>query len=421
MKRPLEWMAFCGLAVVGLAAAGCGGGEEQVLRGDRGKADAVAGSCLQDESERDCFCDHDCYAYGDCCSDKIATTGLDLVFETYNAGLVDAVGMVEQRRGPQLEALASQPADVLCLQEVWSDDDARQITDELAETYPYSFRQLTSDDETTAFSCSPIQLLDLVSLNSCVSNECSDVSLFECIANQCEEEYDALPQKCQLCLSANAESPSKCAYWGAKKFANDGRNGLVLLSRIPLEDARYTEFDTHLIKRGVITARARDFQVQCTHMTPDLGKVPYPDEGRHGSWEGEHMAQIELMAEEAGDACTIMLGDLNTGPASEGVEGEMAENFEAVASVGGYQSADWPDAPCTHCADNPMVGGEHSSRIDHVTARGCDDLDFDLIYQRTHDGAIDITHEGRQLESRLSDHYGVAGIVSFAVEGELEP
>ncbi|MBT8494374.1 MAG: endonuclease/exonuclease/phosphatase family protein [Deltaproteobacteria bacterium] len=410
-----------GLVVALLALACADGGGEDILRGDPGKAD-LAGSCQGvangDASPDGCYCDDDCYVYGDCCSDKIAIFGQDITFTTYNAGLVDAVGMVEQRRQPTLDALRENVSDVMCMQEVWSDEDAQRIADELADVYPHSFRQITEADENSWFACKPWHALDLYGLNSCVSDKCSDVSLFECIANQCASEYDELVPECQLCLSANSESPMSC-FARAEKFANDGRNGLLLLSRMPIDEPRYTEFPTHLIKRGVITAKVRDFQVQCTHLTADLGRIPYPEGQAVSSWAEEHLSQAALMAEAAGDQqCTILFGDLNTGPEGEGIEGELADNYDQIVGMG-YLPGDDQDVGCTHCASNPMVGGSHSSRIDHVLLKNCDPAHAVASF-RSFDEPITIVNEGRELESRYSDHYGVTAVLSLFANADLE-
>jgi len=64
-----------------------------------------------------------------------------LSFLTFNAGLArGAVALAEQRRAHIIEALGKQSADVVCLQEVWTDDDAGAIQDALRGSYPYFFR-----------------------------------------------------------------------------------------------------------------------------------------------------------------------------------------------------------------------------------------------------------------------------------------
>ncbi len=400
------------------AALGCtAGGDEAFLdRGDPGKAD-LAGSCQNvecgDVSPDGCFCDHDCYMYGDCCSDKIDECGQELTFTTYNGGLVDAVGLVEQRRGPQLEALADIQSDVLCMQEVWTDEDAESITSGLSEAYPFSHRQVTSSDEKQHFACT-LQVVTVLSLNSCVKNNCQNVSMFECIEDQCAEQYNKLKPKCQLCLSANSESPSKCVTWGAKTFANEGRNGLLMLSRYPMENKRYTEFETKLIKRGALTADVGEMHVQCTHMTAGLGSIPYPEGELYSSWEDEHLAQVAVLADEAGaDRCTVLFGDMNAGPEGNDLDGELAENYDAIHAAGFV--GDFSEGPCTHCGDNPLVGGEHSARIDHVFTRNCDER-HELSFERSLDQPIRVTgNEGSEIESRLSDHYGITGTMSLFV------
>jgi len=405
MRTKLVWLAL-------LLPFGCSDGPPPLL--ERGETADLSGSCAKadgDVSPDGCFCDDDCYVLGDCCSDKVALLGQDLHLTTYNVGLVDAVGMVEQRRQPLVDALAADPSDVLCLQEVWSEDDAKRLIDGLSEVYPFSFYEVTESDDSEWFSCT-LDILDLLSLNSCVSDHCSDISLFECIGDPCKSAYDELDKECQLCLAANADSPFLCATWKAATVANEGHNGLLLMSRMPIEDPVYTDLGAQLLNRGLITATVKDFQVQCTHMSTDIPWLPFPDGHEVDSWVAEHRMQIDKIRDVAGsEQCTILMGDLNAGPASEGVSGELEENFAAFAEEG-YLEGEWESPPCTHCAENPLVGGEHSVRLDHVMLKN-DCPAYEIDYQRVYDEPLSIVNEGRPLESRLSDHYGVKATLSI--------
>ena len=115
----------------------------------------------------------------------------------------------------------------------------------------------------------------------------------------------------------------------------------------------------------------------------------------------------------AEDGCGVRLGDLNAGPATAGVSGELADNFQSLLDAGYVD--DWTENQvCTHCATNPLVCsrpdqcGGHSSRIDHILFHGCP-AGTGAAYRRIADEPIDLVDEqGVTRESRLSDHYGVS-------------
>lgn len=401
--------------------------EKNGNRSPIGKAD-LYGSCAATEcgdqaSTGNCWCDDACLGNGDCCSNKATTCPGGLIFATYNAGLAHgAVPFAAERVKPIVNELEQSPADVMCLQEVWTDDDAKRIKDGLASTFPYAFREVTENDSSQWFACSPTQWPAIYRMNSCVSDKCTPngISAFECAADQCKPEWEALNTTCKLCLSANTQSPLKCAAWRAPMYANEGRNGLMLLSRTKPDAVSYTPFDTYVIKRGVIRADIAGYQVQCTHMTADLPVVPYPPEGRFGSWHAEHAAQVQVMAEQAGKRRrTVLLGDLNTGPASAGVDAELPASFTALAAAGYVDS--WTSGQqCTYCQSNPLAcsrpggcAGGLSSRLDHVLLKNFD-ASIMLAVERNNERAITIVDgDGRSHASRLSDHFGVLATMPY--------
>ena len=90
---------------------------------------------------------------------------------TFNAGLVrGGVALVNERLPHIAPALAATGADVICLNEVWDDQDYDRIRSSLAPTHPNTFRAKTVDSGHLWFQCNPIQLFKL---NQCVSNKCT--------------------------------------------------------------------------------------------------------------------------------------------------------------------------------------------------------------------------------------------------------
>ena len=411
-----------------VALAGCAGADGDEDRGEIAEEDLVgscsaATSCGEKSDGGNCWCDDACLGFGDCCSDKPLVCPGGLTFVTYNAGLAHgAVPFADERIQPIIQELRDSPADVLCMQEVWTDADARAIIDGVRGEFPYFFREATTSDSSEAFACDPSQWSSLYSMSSCVAEQCtpSGISAFECAADQCAPEWGALDDGCKLCIAANTTSPTTCAAGIAPMYGNEGRNGIILMSRQPLEDITYTPFETHVIKRGVIEAEVGGLHVQCTHMTAELNVVPYPAGGSFASWREEHAAQVTLMANRASAfRRSIMLGDLNTGPASPGVDGELPANYESLVAAG-YVDTWTSGQTCTYCQDNPLAcsrpggcDGGLSSRLDHVLMKGVES-DITLAFERFADEPITIVDaEGVSHEGRLSDHYGVMATLPY--------
>jgi endonuclease/exonuclease/phosphatase family metal-dependent hydrolase len=235
------------------------------------------------------------------------------------------------------------------------------------------------------------------------------ISVFECVEADCKEQYDELSNGCKLCLAANTTSPTSCATVGANEFGNDGRNGLILLSKTPIEDPKYTAFDTALIKRGVINATIDGVQIQCTHMTSDLSSVPYPTEDMpYGSWSDEHRAQIDIIANSADKECSILLGDLNAAVRDASGGPELPYNFQAILDAGYWEP--WEQPECTFCQENPLAGSSKDIRLDHVLFKGCPQ-DRDFWFRRVFDRSVNVESDGKRHTTRISDHYGVEATI----------
>jgi len=375
MRRKCIWlaMATCGL----LLSFGCGVEEEGPAGG------APWGGKADDIDDGDVF---------------------SLV--TYNAGLAHgAVALAEERLPHVVEALSKVRADVVCLQEVWTDEDAREVASALSGTYPYFFRETTEDTSPKKVKCG---LWSTLMLDRCVKNECTKkgISAEACVQSACKERYDALDDSCKLCLAGNTTSAWRCAFLGAQEYTSKGRNGLLLLSRHPLEQVQYTSFDTALVKRGMISATVAGtaVSVHCTHLTADLATVPYPAQRAVTSWAEEQAQQLQLLADAAaGDGCDIVLGDLNTGPQSAALTGELPDHFAKLADNG--LAEPWPERVCTWCEDNPLGSGEHELQLDHILLDSA--CAGEARYQRILDQPLSLAVDGEQLDTRLSDHYGL--------------
>ena len=327
---------------------------------------------------------------------------------TYNLGLLSAVGLDRQRLPRIIEAMKETRASVVCLQEVWTEADYQAISTALKNYYPHSFRHQT--DDTSTYDSAPCQLSQALATQKCAGEMCTPkgISLFECMSdeNLCKTQYDAFSDDCKLCLAANTDAATSCAM-GTNKAARQsfgGRNGLVLLSWHEIENPTYTEYETSLVNRGVLTATIEGRTVQCTHLSAELDIVPYK-KGTFDSWAAEHKAQLPVIDKAGPDkGCRVLLGDMNTGPKTETLMPEIEQNFPGFAAAGWTETWDAPQ--CTFCPDNELTGVETGRFIDHIFFKGCN-AKATYEYSRVFDQSITVKNETGEVKTRLSDHYGV--------------
>ncbi|MCC6751777.1 MAG: endonuclease/exonuclease/phosphatase family protein [Deltaproteobacteria bacterium] len=326
-------------------------------------------------------------------------------FLTYNAGLAHGAVALAPERLPRIAAALSESgAEVLCLQEVWRDEDYAALKTALAEAYPYAFREQTTDTSPRKVSC---DAWSTFRLDRCVASDCTPkgISASECVAGPCQARYAALPDECKLCLAANTAAPWQCALFGAKPFAYDGRNGLALFSRFPIDNASYHGFETALVKRGAIHARVGQREVRCTHLSAKLDDVPYPKGRRSASWVDEQREQLRWLADSSSvHQCTVLMGDLNAGPQRVGLAAELGESYDVLLEAGFVEP--WSAPACTWCKDNPLAGSRQDAWLDHVMFRGCPST-LGKSYRRVLDAWVQLVLGSTVLRTRLSDHYGL--------------
>ena len=328
-------------------------------------------------------------------------------FITYNLGLIPAVGLERARLPLILEAMKKTRASVACLQEVWTDDDVKAITEGLAAYYPHAFSKATED--TGKHPSGVCDLGNAISTQKCGTEKCTPkgISMTECVSDAalCKAQYDGFSDACKRCLAANTQSPTRCAMGEAPRFNSQGRNGLLLLSWHEIENPTYTTIEAQIVARGAITATIQGRTVQCTHLSADLQVVPYPPDTTYQSWAEEHAAQIGVIDKAAkSDGCRVLLGDMNTGPTTEQLAGELEKNFSGLANASYVQP--WDEPECTFCADNPLAGVTDDRWIDHIFFKGCQKAAA-FEYRRVFDQPIQVQSEGALVDTRLSDHYGV--------------
>jgi endonuclease/exonuclease/phosphatase family metal-dependent hydrolase len=331
-------------------------------------------------------------------SDRVAA---DVTFLTYNTAL--GVGLSEyldQRAEVIAEDLPELETDVLCLQEVWQPERVEQLAEVLEEQLPYAYWSVAPWREgADGPACTEAET---EALTGCLSENCSDVS---------ESDLPA----CAVAACGSTE--------GAAAFKN--QNGLVLLSRFPLEDLGYRAFDSSLGDRGVLSARVDQdllpsLTAFCTHLAATQPGVPYT--GDYQSWEGERAHQIDQLLAQVrykrdGEHAVALMGDMNCGPETTRAVAADPAAFDKLTAAGFASSYAQDDsAACTFCLDNPLIearddaqldlGSASGAILDHVMLSGLPN-DVDVSARRVLDGGIEIEADGETVETSRSDHYGV--------------
>ena len=346
---------------------------------------------------------------------------------TYNVGLARGfVDHADARAMPAAAAIAALDADVVCLQEVWLREDPemgyqpsyeRTILDATSARFPHHFSEITTPPEGTDTGCNAAEAEPL---QTCVEAACAGVDpgeLSTCALENCNPEYFATSASCQACIAANLGNPvdviiDRCLGEGGGAFSN-GHNGLLLLSRHPLETPSLRRFESTITVRAALHARVTlpglgATDVYCTHLAADLSAIlTYPG-GTYTSFAEEQAAQVEALLafveETRGAAPVVIMGDLNHGP------DVLPENYALWGAAYSSPWADAPDSRCTYCPDNTLntedtVTGE---TIDHVLVSGARALSASRVL----DVPETIAGGDGELTTHLSDHYGVRVVLA---------
>lgn len=365
-----------------------------------------------------------------CGGDDIADDGGTATFATYNAGLARGfVPLAEERSAVTAEAIANLQADVVCVQEVWLEEDVTALTTAAADSFPTAiFREPDPGEVAEEPACTNEEAGPL---ETCARANCGDVSnddLAGCVLGMCGPEYEATSDTCQGCLAANIGGSlddilMACALGGGS-YAYGGSFGIGLLTDGEILEQDALVFESTLNRRAVQHARialpAATVDVFCTHLSAVFDDIPYPGEAE--SWEAEQAAQIDAMRlfinEHAGaGGGVVLMGDFNTGPAIGDLAGEVPDNYAALVS--GYDNPYLEQASpaCTFCAENPLVGGaddDDSVAIDHVLLR---DLPGEVVStERILTEPVTVQGADGPVPTAYSDHFGVAATVSFSAD-----
>ncbi len=341
---------------------------------------------------------------------------------TYNLGLAPGfVPYTDQRAPYTIHALANEPLDVACVQEVWRASDVKALQDATMSKWPYSTFPAPNPG-TPSGSGPACSSTELDPLQTCAQNHCAGATtdaLAGCVTSSCTTELGSMASACSTCLAANIGATFDqirlaCTTTPGGEYAFEGAYGTGLLSRYPLLDQDFLPLDATYNRRGVIYARIEvpnlgTVHTFCTHLTPIFQDIPYPGDG---TWESEQQAQIMALLDWMATKTTtddrvLLMGDMNTSPDLGTVAGEAPANWALLlSSVLDPYVAETPMPQCSYCASNPLVPDDApSTLIDHVMVRNLEAHDSSTLFLT---GPLQIA-EGTVA---YSDHYGVMSTLS---------
>lgn len=354
---------------------------------------------------------------------------------TFNVGL--AFGFVEEasaRVDPIIEALNEADDDVVCIQELWTNQDDSgmwttavidRVLSGVEDTYPHVYWQRTTVPDDAPESGCEVEEAD--ALLACAQPACGELppeNLTDCVLANCSEEFNATSSTCQSCLVAQLGQPldvivSACRGVTRGGIVYDGHNGLALLSKHPLDDTEILEFDYALTARAALHAvvdvpAVGPMDVYCTHLAADLGgSISYPPDAPYDSFAAENAGQTQALLDWVDQTSTTdevaLLGDMNHGPALGPYQAEFPDSYRIVADANWDDPVTRLDPPqCTFCAANLLLQGEGEGGtiIDHVYLM----LTHAQVEQTeiVFDAPIEVpTANGQRTRLNLSDHYGV--------------
>ena len=281
----------------------------------------------------------------------------EVIVDSFNVALAGAFIPYEaERRQPIADAIAAHDADVLCLQEVWTQSDKELIRDTAAQTYPYfafSENNLDTpvDDPTdqqgqippapTTVPC-PDEFFDGEDLTieqqmnaaiDCVRDNCSTIEGSDegrttsaaCASSNCSIVVapllfglDPQHQRCYACVipqlptATFGEMRASCPTVPNQDLAFGGQNGVMILSRHPLKNAENWVIPGTWNRRSILRATVElpngaELDTYCNHLTPIFSVPPnsintFPYTGQYGEgmkgpggWQAEQELQSQKL------------------------------------------------------------------------------------------------------------------------------
>ena len=233
---------------------------------------------------------------------------MDVRIVTYNTGLLrGGVPYAAERVDLVADAVANIDADVISLQELWSDADRATVLDSATGRFPH------------------------------------------------RAEVDPLPPL-----------PGDWGLDGSTGLAVLSRWPIIRSAVIPLESSivRRAILDVQ------IATPARAVRVLATHLTAFLRSVMHHNGEGGWAAEHLAQCELVADLIESSRGPIVLAGDLNCGPGRGGVP-ELPESYDVLRGAFEHSPyADDPLSGCTWCSENPLVYEEADTILDHIMVSG---------------------------------------------------
>lgn len=356
-----------------------------------------------------------------------------LTVMTWNAAQAPGVvRLANPRLSAAAAALAARDYDIVCLQEVWT-DQARDTFVAALGLPPENVYYVDThgEGESGGDKC---RVGDIREIIECANRECANEPRDEmttCVVERCVEAGTHLffnHRRCLNCLASCAGQDvesvlNTCVRGQGASRLYGGRNGVILASRWPLLNKGSISLPSSGANRVILFATVRlptgeEVEIGCTHLSAD-NLVP-PTNPAFTSWADEQQAQLRLIAEQlasrAGPRPQLLIGDLNFGQRHEPNIGPMMWSSWRVAADLGFASPGEYAEPslCSWCRSNRLARSGVNHLIDHALLRNPKaGTQLEPIGAfRVFDQPLFVVNQlGRRVLTHLSDHYGI--VVQF--------
>lgn len=366
---------------------------------------------------------------------------------SFNAGL--AYGFVpyaEERREKLANSLNSLDADVICLQEVWQDRDSKLIKEVLGDKYPYGITAPIKQHRYGGAgpSCWAWDLFGSGKYASCMLTSCSGMSDDEetaCLIKTCRPALDRLAADKPECAEPLMASVGKNQitsilrllniFKKAGRFAYDGGVGTMILSKYSIDEGNsafmsFSDFGK-VNHRGMLYATintgGKKRVVGCTHVTANLSSsAPYPGNSPYkgnrsfkNKWASGNFYESEILIREmnrlAGNGPQYLTGDFNCSfeNLNVGVHSDFPQSCDNYIKSGYLGPVHTQNPECTFCKSNTLIENdtkEENLLLDHVFVKNDGDMNM-MESSFILKNKINISADGKNIESSISDHYGV--------------
>jgi endonuclease/exonuclease/phosphatase family metal-dependent hydrolase len=359
-----------------------------------------------------------CAVLAACSSDSSQPSEpIDVAIDTFNVALAGAFIPYEQeRRQPIVDAIAATTSDVICLQEVWSQEDKELIRDGALSAYPEATPPEDELGQTTS--------------ETCATDNCALRVAGLLLGNEQQ-------QRCYACVATQLPTATfgkmrdSCANVVNQDLAFDGQNGVMILSRHPLKNVENWVIPGTWNRRSILRATVElpngsELDTYCNHLTPIFDSFTFPYTGQYGEgntdkqgWQAEQELQaeklIDYVNESSGERPAVILGDLNTGRAypSEDIVAEGVETLDLLEGVFTPAYAMDYTPLCTFCSTNAVTNPDNDPEatsvwIDHILLHN---LEAEAIVstERVFDEDVVPVND---TTVPLSDHFGVRSVIT---------